>query len=73
MGRHLNVERWFDKTSTGTLRKKRVSAARAEQFPQRYRNIYRTQGLANLVRLIMQENDLSLADAWQRVKSMFND
>lgn len=73
MGRHLNVERWFDKTSTGTLRKKRVSTARTEQFPQRYRNIYRTQGLANLVRLIMQENDLSLADAWQRVKSMFND
>ena len=73
MGRHLNVERWFDTTSTGTLKRKRVSAERAAQFPACYREIYRTQGLAKLTKLIRQENDLSLQAAWQRIKSMFND
>lgn len=45
MGRHLNVDRWFDRTSTGTLQRKRVSAEREKQFPIGYRKLYQQQGL----------------------------
>lgn len=73
MGRHLQVERWFDKTKTGTLRRKRVSAKAEAQFPRELRILYQTKGLGALVLHIRENENLWLADAWARVRRMFND
>ena len=73
MGRHLQVERWFDKTETGTLRRKRVSAKAETQFPRELRILYQTKGLGALVLHIRESENLWLVDAWARVRRMFND
>ncbi len=73
MGKHLHVERWFDHTSTGNLRRKRVGAAREKQFPFELRKMYQQHGASALVRHLREKHNLSLAEAWARVKSMFND
>jgi hypothetical protein len=74
MGRHLKVDLWFDQTSTGTLRRKRVSAEREKQFPIGYRKLYQRQGLVALIRYLRQESATapSLHEAWTRTKTMFN-
>lgn len=71
--RHINVDRWFDKTSTGTLRAKRVSAAKEAQFPKKYRAIYQKHGVVRLVKQVCDDRNISLAPAWDVVKHMFND
>lgn len=73
MSRFLRVERWFDKTKTGTLRRKRVSARAEAQFPRELRILYQTKGLGALVLHIRENENLWLADAWARVQKMFND
>ena len=73
MGKLLRVERWFDKTKTGTLRRKRVSAKAEAQFPHELRILYQTNGLLALVLHIRECENLGLVDAWARVERMFND
>lgn len=74
MGRHLNVDRWFDKMpTTGNLRRKRVSAKMEEQFPLHLRGIYQERGAAALVKFLTTTRNLSLSQAWAEVKRMFND
>ena len=73
MDRHLQVERWFDKTETGTLRRKRVSAKAEAQFPHELRILYQTNGLGALVLHIRECENLGLVDAWAKVERMFND
>lgn len=73
MGRHLQVERWFNETETGTLRRKRVSAKAEAQFPHELRILYQTNGLLALVLHIRECENLELVDAWARVERMFND
>lgn len=73
MSRYLKVDRWFDRTSTGTLRRKRVSAEREKQFCLRYRKVYQLEGASKLTKLVKDERGLSLAEAWSEVKRMFND
>ena len=73
MGKLLRVERWFDKTKTGTLRRKRVSAKAEAQFPRELRIIYQTGGLGALVLHIRVSEGLCLSDAWAKVQRMFND
>ena len=73
MGKLLRVERWFDETKTGTLRRKRVSAKAEAQFPRDLRIIYQTEGLNALVLHIRVSERLCLSDAWAKVQRMFND
>ena len=73
MGRHLQVERWFNEAETGTLRRKRVSAKAEVQFPRELRKLYQTKGLLALVLHIRDSENLGLVDAWARVERMFND
>ena len=73
MSRHLQVERWFNETETGTLRRKRVSAKAEAQFPHQLRILYQTNGLLALVLHIRECENLGLVDAWARVERMFND
>lgn len=72
--RHLNRSRWFDITATGTIRRKRVSAAMNEQFPLEYRKYYQSTGAnaAKLTKYVMVAEALQLSDAWIKVQSMFN-
>lgn len=73
MGRHLQVDRWFDRLPTGTLRAKRVSAARAAHFPQALRRVYQERGTVALVRGVMLTQGGTLAQAWAEVKRLFNE
>ena len=73
MSRHLQVERWFNETETGTLRRKRVSAKAEAQFPHYLRILYQTNGLLALVLHIRDSENLGLVDAWATVQRMFND
>ena len=73
MGKLLRVERWFDKTKIGTLRRKRVSAKAEAQFPRNLRIIYQTEGLNALVLHIRVSEGFCLSDAWAKVQRMFND
>jgi len=73
MGRHLQVERWFNETDTGKLRRKRVSIKAEAQFPHELRILYQTNGLLALVLHIRECENLGLVDAWARVERMFND
>lgn len=72
MGKHLNTEAWFDKTSTGSLRRKRVSKEREAQFPLRYRIVLQSRGPAALVKMVMKERGSTLAGTWEDVKCMVN-
>ena len=69
---HLRVERWFDHTPTGNLKRKRVSATREKQFPLELRQLYQTQGAAKLVKHVMIRDKATLAQAWATIKTMFN-
>ena len=73
MGRHLQVERWFNETDTGKLRRKRVSIKAEAQFPRELRILYQTKGLLALVLHIRDRENLELLDAWAKVERMFND
>ena len=72
MSKHLNVERWYYKTRTGAWRRKRVSAERELLFPLEYRKVYQTGNASGLVKFVMQQQSVSLAQAWETVKRMFN-
>lgn len=74
MGRHLKLDRWYDKTSTGTLRMKRVSAANETKFPRKWRVILSKEGASKTVKALMDSMpSTSLAEAWAKLKSMVND
>ena len=69
---HLHKERWFCKTSTGSLKMKRVSKKLGEQFPREYRKVYQASGARGLVIFVQKEVGCSLAEAWEKTKFMFN-
>ena len=68
----LQMDRWYDTTSTGTLRLKRVSAANERKFPRVWREILQHHGAARLVRAIRDNYKLSLTDTWKFIKAMVN-
>lgn len=69
----LNSDRWFVRTSTGTLRKKRVSAQKELQFPRWAREIFQQQGTPALVKEIRKRYPLmSVSTVWEAVETMFN-
>ena len=70
--RHLRWDLWFDRMETGALRRKRVSAEREKQFSLKYRKIYQERGPTALVIAMKTESDLTLSDAWDKVKLAFN-
>ena len=72
--RNLKYSLWYDEMpSTGTLRLKRVSAEREKQFPREYRLILARRGPLALVTALRKNNAaLTLADAWNHVKTMLN-
>lgn len=78
MASHLNRDRWFRKTSTGTLMMLRVSAEAEQQFHREYRTVYRDAhntgraAAAALCRHLMDSKGYSLSEAWTAVKRMFN-
>ena len=73
MGRHLRVERWYDRMpTTGTLRMKRVSKTREEQFPLLYRTEFQQRGAVGLVKKIREDYSVSLSEAWDIAKRMMN-
>lgn len=73
MGKFLREERWYDKMpTTGTLRMKRVSAKREEQFPLQYRAEYQQRGAVGLVKKIQQDRGCMLHEAWAIAKEMMN-
>ena len=72
MGKHLKTENWFIKQSTGTMKMKRVSAKAEQQFPRVYRSSYQQYGLPGLIRLVQNNFQCGLGEAWARVKMMFN-
>lgn len=69
---HLHKDRWFCKTSTGSLRMKRVAKGLEEQFPREYRKVYQTSGAFGLVSFVQKRAGCSLAEAWKKTKFMFN-
>ena len=69
---HLRKERWFCKTSTGSLKMKRVSKKLEEQFPREYRKVYQATGALSLVIFLQKTLSCSLAEAWEKTKFMFN-
>lgn len=74
MGRHLNMDRWYDKMpTTGKLRMKRVSAKMEEQFSRGWRDLLRTDGPAKTVKELMACHRIGLAEAWAMLKHMVND
>ena len=74
-GPYLKRSRWFDETDKGTLRMKRVSKEKEEQFPKKYRQLYQQHHtkLGKFLKLLMAEWNCTLGDAWERTKKMFND
>lgn len=74
-GPYLKRSRWFDEMDNGTLRMKRVSKEKEEQFPKKYRQLYQKHHnqLGRFMKLLMEEWNCTLGDAWVRVKNMFND
>jgi len=72
IGRHLHGDRWFDITSTGTLRRKRVSAKMEQQFPKELRIIYQKHGPKGLDDHL-REQGYGFVEAWEKIKHMFND
>lgn len=72
MSKHLNVERWFELRDGRIFKMKRVSAANEQKFPRELRLMYREHGPAYLCKYLMQEENISLAAAWTKVKTMFN-
>jgi translation initiation factor 2 alpha subunit (eIF-2alpha) len=74
MGKHLNVDRWFDRMpGTNDLKMKRVSGEQEGQFPKKYRLYYQREGAVKFVSYLMQEEGISISEAWKRIKQMFND
>jgi hypothetical protein len=72
MAKHLNRDRWMRRTTTGSWMLKRVSADNEAQFPRRYREILRDHGAARLVKIVMDDFGLDLAESWSKVKDMVN-
>lgn len=71
--RHLKYSRWYDRLPSGTLRLKRVSAAREEQFPRPYRVILARNGPTALVAALLKEAPtMRISEAWNKVKLMVN-
>ena len=69
---HLHKDRWFCKTSTGSLKMKRVSKKLEGQFPREYRKIYQAMGVVGLVFFLQKNAGYSLAEARAKIKFMFN-
>lgn len=83
MSRHLNRERWIStihlKGREPFARLKRVSKEMEEHFPKELRELFlRAEesygtGPSALVHYLQTTRNLSLADAWEEVKRLFND
>lgn len=72
MGRYLNMEAWYDRLPSGTLRMKRVSAADEARFPREWRELLRDKGPVACVKRLMRERGSTLAGAWEDLKRMVN-
>ena len=72
MGKHLKMENWFDRTSTGTWKRKRVSARAEAFFPQAERRVLQAHGPVRLCAVLVKVNGWTLAKAWACVKTKVN-
>jgi hypothetical protein len=72
MRNHLQTDRWCYVNRFGKLQGKRVSKKMEAQFPKELRRIYIAKGAGYLVGHMRREENLTLAQAWERVKIMFN-
>lgn len=76
IGKHVDGNRWFNRIATYANREllglKRVSAAAEQQFPRKYREMYRDHGAPKTVALIMKDTGMGLAAAWEELKRMMN-
>ena len=71
--RLLDITRWYYiHPVTGYPRMKRVSAANEKRFPREYRKVLADNNLyaSKLTKYIMDKENLSLTDAWNKVKDM---
>jgi len=71
-GPFLKYSLWYDTTTTGKYRLKRVSAERDKQFPKEYRRFLADNSAAKLVAILRFTHQCSLADAWDMLKKMVN-
>ena len=72
MGRHLKMENWFRKTTTGTWQRLRVSAVAEQFFPMVERVVLQKEGPSKAVLLYKQTNGWSLEKAWACLKTKVN-
>lgn len=70
--RLLDIARWYYIQKNGKPRMKRVSAANEKRFPREYRKVLADNNLLGsmLTKYVMDKENLSLADAWKKVKDM---
>lgn len=70
--KHLDYNRWYVLDKNKILKMKRVSKQAEEQFPKESRKHVKDFGLISFANFVQDKYKLTLAEAWIKIKRMFN-